>query len=220
MCPCENTYMYASRVCTFMDFTLRSMFSTICVDPGRILTCLYIYIWTVLFSQGTSRPSWVIWRIWRWCFFMRTNWKVSTVVRTFFFFTLNEDRCAIRCLSVSISLICWCLFSLAHKWLFAVLAAMNIPSNVLILIRALHHGCQTIVCIGGVVVCESCIMSDIKQGCPLSIVFKAFLMRPWVLQVRSMKAYPRVLADDILVSISGKQANERFVPIFDATVRR
>ncbi len=50
------------------------------------------------------------------------------------------------------------------------------------------------------------------------MAFMAFLMRPWVMRMRSMKAYPRFLADDIMVSISGKESFERCLPIFNATI--
>ena len=34
-----------------------------------------------------------------------------------------------------------------------------------------------------------------------------------------MKAHPRVLADDIMVSIAGKESYERFVQVFNATIQ-
>ena len=60
---------------------------------------------------------------------------------------------------------------------------------------------------------------SIPQGCPLSMNFMAFLMRPWVLMMKDMNAHPRVLADDIMVSISGADSFERFKPIFEATMK-
>ena len=44
-------------------------------------------------------------------------------------------------------------------------------------------------------------------------------MRPWVMLMKSMEAHPRVLADDIMVSISGADSFERFKPVFDATIK-
>ena len=57
------------------------------------------------------------------------------------------------------------------------------------------------------------------KGAPISMVFMAYLMRPWVLKMKKMEAKPRVLADDIMVSISGAESYDRFVPIFDATIQ-
>ena len=51
------------------------------------------------------------------------------------------------------------------------------------------------------------------------MVFRAFLMRPWVLKMKDMEAKPRVLADDIMVSIAGKDSYDRFIPVFDATLQ-
>eukprot|EP00973_Karenia_brevis_P068646 9545019-Karenia_brevis.AAC.1 len=43
----------------------------------------------------------------------------------------------------------------------------------------------------------------IPQGCPLSMVFIALMMRPWTLQMREMHATPRALADDVLLTAIG-----------------
>ena len=51
------------------------------------------------------------------------------------------------------------------------------------------------------------------------MVFMAFIMRPWVMKMNHMGAKPRVLADDIMVSIAGVGSYERFVPIFSATIQ-
>ena len=38
----------------------------------------------------------------------------------------------------------------------------------------------------------------IPQGCPLSMMLIAFLLRPWICQIRTLNARARILADDIL----------------------
>eukprot|EP00969_Alexandrium_andersonii_P370575 15477569-Alexandrium_andersonii.AAC.1 len=37
---------------------------------------------------------------------------------------------------------------------------------------------------------------SIPQGCPWSMLFAAYIMRPWIARVKSFGAFPRVLADD------------------------
>ena len=60
---------------------------------------------------------------------------------------------------------------------------------------------------------------SIPQGCPLSMAFMAFIMRPWVMKMNHLGAKPRVLADDIMVSIAGAGSFDRFVPIFNDTLQ-
>ncbi len=50
----------------------------------------------------------------------------------------------------------------------------------------------------------------IPQGCPLSMMFTALLMRPWILMTKQMGACPRILADDILLLVPGKGMIKKF----------
>ena len=43
----------------------------------------------------------------------------------------------------------------------------------------------------------------IPQGCPLSMMLIAFLLRPWVLLMIRLGGVPRILADDMLVYAQG-----------------
>ena len=43
----------------------------------------------------------------------------------------------------------------------------------------------------------------IPQGCPLSMLYVAFLFRPWIIMMREFQANPRVLADDIMPFTGG-----------------
>ena len=58
-----------------------------------------------------------------------------------------------------------------------------------------------------------------RKVCPLSMNFMAFLMRPWVLLMKSMDAHPRVLADDLMVTIFGADYYERFKHFFETTIK-
>ncbi len=59
--------------------------------------------------------------------------------------------------------------------------------------------------------------TGIPQGCPLSMMFIAFMLRPWIMQTRRLGAVPRVLADDILVFAQGDQHEKVFQQAFDNT---
>ena len=50
----------------------------------------------------------------------------------------------------------------------------------------------------------------IPQGCPLSMMFIAFLLRPWIIMMRKADATPRILADDLLVFASGDGHESKF----------
>ena len=57
----------------------------------------------------------------------------------------------------------------------------------------------------------------IPQGCPLSMMFIAFLLRPWIILMRKIKAVPRILADDIFVFAQGERHENVFKDAFDIT---
>ena len=48
---------------------------------------------------------------------------------------------------------------------------------------------------------------SIPQGCPFSMMAIAFMMRPWLLKLRSIVAEGRVLADDILLTAKRRQSS-------------
>ena len=43
----------------------------------------------------------------------------------------------------------------------------------------------------------------IPQGCPMSMMFIALLLRPWTVAIANMRAIPRILADDLMVLTHG-----------------
>lgn len=47
--------------------------------------------------------------------------------------------------------------------------------------------------------------TGIPQGCPLSMMFVVFVLRPWALGAKQRGLHPRMLADDILLDVSGAQ---------------
>ena len=59
--------------------------------------------------------------------------------------------------------------------------------------------------------------AGIPQGCPLSTMFIAFLMRPWVQSMLTLGAMPRVPADELLVYALGEDHERVFREAYDAT---
>ena len=57
----------------------------------------------------------------------------------------------------------------------------------------------------------------IPQGCPLSMMMIALLLRPWVHVVKKVGATPKVLADDILVVASGNRCTAVYASALDLT---
>ena len=106
-----------------------------------------------------------------------------------------------------------------RKLLYELLRLAGFPERVLIAYISFQECLTVYNAVGegvGLHYHRSC---SIPQGCPLSMDFMAFLMRPWVLMMKSINAHPMVLADDILVSISGVDSFERFKRIFEATIK-
>ena len=57
----------------------------------------------------------------------------------------------------------------------------------------------------------------IPQGCPLSMMFTALLLRPWMVMVKDMGACPRTLADNLLATTSGKEHLDKLIAVTEAT---
>ena len=49
------------------------------------------------------------------------------------------------------------------------------------------------------------------------MVMVALLFRPWITIIENLKAVPRILADDIMVTASGYDHETKFHAAFDAT---
>ena len=59
--------------------------------------------------------------------------------------------------------------------------------------------------------------TSIPQGDPFSMMLVALLMRPWMKQMESVGAIPRILADDLFTFRSGKKHLEKLECAFDLT---
>lgn len=59
--------------------------------------------------------------------------------------------------------------------------------------------------------------TGIPQGCPLSMMFTALLLRPWAQMMDEMKVQPRLLADEMLLVTIGSGHLTRFKKALNAT---
>ena len=59
--------------------------------------------------------------------------------------------------------------------------------------------------------------NGIPQGCPLSMMMIALLMRPWMLLMLQHNVTPRTLADDLLATTSGPGHVERLISATEDT---
>ena len=110
-----------------------------------------------------------------------------------------------------------CFDQILRPLLYALLGPGGMPPNVL---RAYSTYLETLVIRNSVAqsigephkhIC------GIPQGCPLSMLMMAFMMRPWIIMVRTPTVHPRVLADDILVTADGPQHEQHFQQALDTT---
>ena len=59
--------------------------------------------------------------------------------------------------------------------------------------------------------------TSIPQGDPMSMMVTSLLLRPWVMQMKSLKVKPRILADDLQLMCTGEGHLDTFTTAFDAT---
>ena len=59
--------------------------------------------------------------------------------------------------------------------------------------------------------------ASVPHGDPLSMMVTALLMRPWLLEMRTMAMKPRILADELQIVSIGPRHLENFVNASDRT---
>ena len=57
---------------------------------------------------------------------------------------------------------------------------------------------------------------SIPQGCPLSMMIMALIMRPWLQKTKELNVEPKVLADDVLIIATGSRIIKRLARAIDA----
>ena len=99
-----------------------------------------------------------------------------------------------------------CFDQIVRGLLYFLLLLGVFPINILTAYANYHEAAQLMYVIHGTVGQPHTHPCGIPQGCPLSMLFIAFMLRPWVLEVIKLGATPRCLADDMLVTVSGPSA--------------
>ena len=57
----------------------------------------------------------------------------------------------------------------------------------------------------------------IPQGCPLSMMFVALHMRPWLIKMHSRQITAKILADDVILIVKGEHMLREFPEALGAT---
>jgi hypothetical protein len=103
-----------------------------------------------------------------------------------------------------------CFDQILRLLLYALAKAAGMPTQILDAYRRFQEGLLVHNTIAGGVGTGFKRRCGIPQGCPLSMMFTALLMRPWILLAKSIGACPRILADDILLLVHGTGMIRRF----------
>ena len=111
-----------------------------------------------------------------------------------------------------------CFDQILRPLLFALLRHSNFPPRLLCAYTSFINNISVQNSICGHVGDPHQHACGIPQGCPLSMLMVAFLMKPWVELTASVGCSPRVLADDILVAAHGTDHQRHFHHAFSLTL--
>ena len=96
-----------------------------------------------------------------------------------------------------------CFDQVQRPLLFALLDVGGFPQQVLGPYSRFMNGLTVRNSLAGCLGVPYSRVCSIPQGCPLSMTFLSFLLRPWALMIQSLHAIPRTLADDLSAWTSG-----------------
>eukprot|EP00973_Karenia_brevis_P003732 515577-Karenia_brevis.AAC.1 len=114
-----------------------------------------------------------------------------------------------------------CFDQVIRMLLYVVLLLAGLPHCVLSAYINYHENAFSYFVFNGMYGKAHRFVCGIPQGCPLSMLFIAILLRPWAKQIRvfSPQAKPRALADDILLLVVGPGALALFSQAFLITIQ-
>ena len=96
-----------------------------------------------------------------------------------------------------------CFDQLERKLIYAVAKKAGMPTRVLTAYTNYQENLTLRNTIHGGLGAPFTRRTGIPQGCPLSMMITALLMRPWILKMRQLNTNARVLADDMLLITHG-----------------
>eukprot|EP00973_Karenia_brevis_P046091 6384710-Karenia_brevis.AAC.1 len=111
-----------------------------------------------------------------------------------------------------------CFDQVMRPLLYAVLAIAGLPAEILVAYKNFQEQMCIYNTVNGSLGTPHKHLFGIPQGCPLSMVFIALLLRPWMQQMTSIGAIARTLADDLLLLAKGARAGHLFVRAFHLTM--
>ncbi len=98
---------------------------------------------------------------------------------------------------------------------YELLRVAGMPASILSTYRRFQEGLKVHNSLAGSIGHPYVRKCSIPQGCPLSMLFMAALMRPWILMSKARGCFPRILADDILLIAKGKGAIRMFAAVLN-----
>jgi hypothetical protein len=110
-----------------------------------------------------------------------------------------------------------CFDQICRKFLYLILALGGCPDRIITAYENFHEGATYYNSLAGSLGEAHQHPNGIPQGCPLSMTFVAFWLRPWVMMVKERAGIPRLLADDILVMAIGHKHEQLFKDCYDLT---
>eukprot|EP00973_Karenia_brevis_P055130 7666161-Karenia_brevis.AAC.1 len=111
-----------------------------------------------------------------------------------------------------------CFDQVIRSMMYVILLLSGIPLPILTAYINYHEHVSCYFSIAGAFGAAHKFPCGIPQGCPLSMLFVALYLRPWILQMRHLQALPRALADDILLITVGPDALLKFSNAFNCTL--
>ena len=110
-----------------------------------------------------------------------------------------------------------CFDQVSRPLLYHIAQVAGFPPNILHAYRSFQDNVSIYNSLGTGIGSAHRRANGIPQGCPLSMMFLALLMRPWMSCMREMGASPRTLADDLLIVTTGPQHLTTFIDCTEET---
>ena len=111
-----------------------------------------------------------------------------------------------------------CIDQIIRALLYCVLLIAGLPKGILTAYVRFQESTLIYNSIAGALGALHRRRCGIPQGCPLSMIFLSLYFRAWVVQMKSLGALPRTLADDLMLLVMGNQGLRIFRHALTATL--
>ena len=132
---------------------------------------------------------------------------------------LNIELCKLKGVGFSggASDIYKCFDQIPRQLLYHIAYIAGFPTGVLTAYRNYHENAVAHNSLGLGIGTPHTRQTGIPQGCPLSMMLVALLMRTWIIIMEDMHTVPRTLADDLFLFADGPGHVERIIAATEAT---